>query len=62
MKKSLGIMSLMSTGKLTMPTKEELEREFGSPYRKPNTNIIYCGTEFAKKLKKILKKINNGKF
>lgn len=41
-------MSLMSTGKLTMPTKEELEREFGSPYR-PNNPIIMGSLEFIKK-------------
>ena len=56
-KKPLGIMALMSVGKLTAPTKEELEREFGSPWRKPNTDTIYCGIELAEKLKKELPEI-----
>jgi len=50
-------MALMSVGKLTAPTKEELGREFGSPWRKPNTDTIYCGIELAEKLKKELPEI-----
>jgi hypothetical protein len=52
-KKSLGIMSLMSTGKLTIPTKEELEREFGRPYR-PNDPIIMGSIEFIEKFNKAI--------
>jgi hypothetical protein len=55
--KRQGIMSLMSTGKLTAPTKEELEREFGSPYR-PNNPIIMGSLEFIEKFNDAIDEYN----
>ena len=59
-KKKQGIMSLMSTGKLTIPTKEELEREFGSPYR-PNNPVIMGSLEFIEKFRKAIEDYENNK-